>query len=76
MFFQKKVDRAFKHLHEKSDYADKELYSVPDETDRENIPELEKNDFLAMVLAAFLTIIPLALIVMGALGLLFFFFMV
>ena len=60
MVFQKTVDNAFKKLHEEGDYADKELYSVPNEMDREQFPELEKNDFLAMLIAAVITFVPVA----------------
>lgn len=56
MIFQSKVDRALKKLHEESD-AGQEDY-IPE------MPELEKNDFLAMVIAALITIIPVALLVL------------
>ena len=75
MFFQKNVDKAFQKLHEEGDYADKELYDMPNEMDREQIPELEKNDFLAMLIAAVITFVPVALIVMAVLGILFFVFL-
>lgn len=62
MIFQKKVDRALDKLHEDSDAAKVEQEVGADyEPDR---PELEKNDFLAMVIAALITIIPVALIVL------------
>lgn len=75
MFFQKNVDNAFKKLHEESDYADRELYSMPNENDREQMPELEKNDFLAMLIAAVITFVPVALIAMAILGIMFFVFL-
>ena len=75
MFFQKNVDKVFQKLHQEGDYADKELYEMPSAFDREQMPELEKNDFLAMLIAAFITFVPIALITMAALGILFFVFL-
>lgn len=63
MIFQKKIDRAFKKLHEER------------EESKEELPELEKNDFLAMVLAALITIIPAAILVLGGIALLGYFFL-
>ena len=37
--------------------------------EKREIPELEKNDFLAMVIAAMITIVPVALLVLGGLAL-------
>lgn len=59
MIFQKKIDRAMEKLHEESDA----------EREEREIPELEKNDFLAMVIAAMITIVPVALLVLGGLAL-------
>ena len=75
MFFQKNVDNVFQKLHQEGDYANKELYEMPNAFDREQMPELEKNDFLAMLIAAVITFVPIALITMLALGILFFIFL-
>lgn len=75
MFFQRNLDNVFRKLHQEGDYADKELYEMPNASDREQMPELEKNDFLAMFIAAVITFVPIALITMIALGILFFIFL-
>ncbi len=75
MFLQGKIDRAFKKLHERSDHPDEKLYGKPGAEQKEEGPELEKNDFLAMVLAAFLTFLPAALLVLGGLALFGYFFL-
>lgn len=68
MIFQSKVDRALKKLHEESDVGQEN--KIPE------MPELEKNDFLAMVIAALITIIPVALIVLvGVVGIGYFLLM-
>ena len=54
MLFQRKIDGAMKKLHESSDAAE--------ELER---PELEKGDMLAMIIAAFITFIPVAILVLG-----------
>lgn len=64
MIFQRKIDRALDKLHEESDAGKAERELAPDEEYVPEIPELEKNDFLAMVLAALITILPVALIVL------------
>lgn len=71
MLFQKKVDRAFERLHEESDAAKEEK-----ETDdqREELP-LEKSDFLAMLISAFLVFVPVAVVVLGAIALIGYFFL-
>ncbi len=76
MFFQKKLDAIFRKQHEKSEYAEKELYYIPDETDKESMPELEKNDMLAMIISAFIVLIPFALLVMLVLSFVFFIFLI
>lgn len=43
--------------------------------EEEERPELEKGDFLAMVLAAFLTILPVAIIVLVVIALVGYFFL-
>lgn len=63
MIFQKKIDRAFKKLHEEQ------------EESKDEMPELEKNDFLAMVLAALITIVPVAIVVLGGIAVLGYFFL-
>lgn len=73
MLFQSKIDRAQKWLHDRSDSARKEKQTQ----DQEGLPsmedlkaeaqeevELEKGDFLSMLIAAFITILPVALIVL------------
>lgn len=79
MIFQGKIDRALKKLHEESDAGDTEReagslsrQSIVDggdgcEYERE-APVLEKNDFLAMVIAALITFVPAALLVLGVLA--------
>lgn len=63
MIFQKKIDRAFKKLHQEQ------------EESKDEMPELEKNDFLAMVLAALITIVPVAIVVLGGIAVLGYFFL-
>lgn len=78
MIFQRKIDRAFKKLHEESEHPEEDHFSKKvkkqEETDYE-MPELEKNDFLAMVIAAMIVILPVAVIVLGAVGLFGYFFL-
>ncbi len=79
MIFQSKIDRALKKLHEESDAGAEErktghaqrqgaedggddILSAPE------APVLEKNDFLAMMIAAFVTFVPAALLVLGVLA--------
>lgn len=72
MLFQRKVDRAMKWLHDRSDsgkaeQAEKGGHLPPvDDLRREaqNEMELEKGDGLAMLIAAFITILPVALFVL------------
>lgn len=64
MIFQSKVDRALKKLHEDSDAGQAEREMGQESEYKPEMPELEKNDFLAMVIAALITIIPVALIVL------------
>lgn len=66
MIFQSKMDRALKKLHDESDTGEAERsreYGAEGNPQLE-MPELEKNDFLAMVIAALITIIPAAFIVL------------
>lgn len=65
MIFQSKIDRALKKLHDESDAGQAERGREQGMTEIPEMPELEKNDFLAMVLAALITIIPAALVVLG-----------
>lgn len=77
MLFKKKIDGVFQKLHEKSDYPEQELYEEPKTREgEEEFPELEKNDFLAMVIAALITIVPVAILVLGGLCLVGYFFLV
>ena len=81
MIFQRKIDRAFKKLHEEGDYPQEDHFrKEKKQKKRENredydAPELEKNDFLAMVLAAMIVILPVALLVLGGIALLGYFFL-
>ena len=56
MIFQRKYDRAMKHLREKTGDSPKAL-------EDENLADkLEKNDTLALILSALIVFIPVALI--------------
>lgn len=69
MVLQDKIDRAFKRLRENKEKRD--------ENETENVPletNMEKGDFKAMVLAAFMVILPIcigALLVLAVVGVLF-----
>lgn len=72
MLFQRKIDRAMKWLHDRSDSARTEQTSgeenLPAADDRgrearERV-EIEKGDILAMLVAALITILPVALVVL------------
>lgn len=73
MFFQRKVDRAMKKLHEDSDAGRAERGLETKDGDEREVPELEKNDLLAMVIAAMITIVPVALLVLVGFGLVIYF---
>lgn len=79
MIFQRKIDRAFKKLHEEGDYPEENHFhkgkKQSGNQEDYDAPELEKNDFLAMVLAAMIVILPVALIVLGGIALLGYFFL-
>lgn len=75
MIFQKKIDRAMKKLHEESDAVRNERGEKTGEEESQEFPELEKNDFLAMVIAALITILPVALLVLAGLVLFGYFFL-
>lgn len=94
MLFQRKIDRAFKKLHEESDHPEIDHFAkerrrrkmkMEDPEERrarealpsreEEMPELEKNDFLAMVIAALITILPVALGVLLVIALVGYFFL-
>ena len=72
MLFQRKVDRAMKWLHNRSDSAKAEqaekegnMPSMDDlRREAQDEMELEKGDGLAMLIAAFITILPVALLVL------------
>lgn len=75
MIFQRKLDRAMEKLHEKSDESRarrKERGGEPVDGER---PELEKGDLPAMIIAAFLTFIPAAILVLGGIVLLGYLFL-
>lgn len=72
MIFQNKIDRAMKRLHENSDAGRAEREETGDVQQYE-APELEKNDVLAMVIAAAITIVPVALLVLIGLGAILYF---
>ena len=69
MLFQKKVNRALDKLHKESEAARQDM-----DLQEEGIP-LEKNDFLAMVISAFLVFLPTALLVLGGIALIGYFFL-
>lgn len=69
MLFQKKINRAFQNLHE-----EKEEELKREEENGNEIPQLEKNDFLAMVISAFIVILPVIAVVFVILGLAGYFF--
>lgn len=80
MLFQRKIDRAFKKLHEESDHPEVDHFSKKKDKNEEEqmdyeVPELEKNDFLAMVISAIIVIVPVAVLVVGGLGLIGYFFL-
>lgn len=66
MLFQKRVDQALEDLHNENQSA--ELYdqflSAEQKREEEKM-ELEKGDRLAMLLAAFLVLVPVAVLVLG-----------
>ena len=72
MIFQNKIDRAMKRLHENSD-AGKAEREEAEGMQQYEAPELEKNDVLAMGIAAAITIVPVALLVLLGLGAIFYF---
>lgn len=76
MIFQRKIDRAMEKLHEDSDAGRAERELRPDETYEREVPELEKGDFLAMTIAAMITILPVALLVLVGLALVLYFTLV
>lgn len=59
MLFQRKVNRALERLHEENEAAQQDM-----DFREEELP-LEKNDFLAMVISAFLVFVPAALLALG-----------
>ena len=66
MLFQRKIDGAMKKLHEGSDAAEEERRKEAGEPYEEmERPELEKGDIPAMIIAAFITFIPVAILVLG-----------
>ena len=69
MLFQKKVNRALDKLHKESEAARQDM-----DLQEEGIP-LEKNDFLAMVISAFLVFLPTALLVLGGIALIGYLFL-
>lgn len=75
MILQRKIDRAFKKLHEQSDRPESKLYANPETRKEEDAPELEKGDVPAMIIAAFLTFLPAAILVLGGIALLGYFFL-
>ena len=58
MIFQRKYERAMKHLKEQTDSSPKAL-------EDENLADkLEKNDALAMIISGLIVILPVALLVL------------
>ncbi|MFW5632489.1 MAG: hypothetical protein ACOCM4_14340 [Acetivibrio ethanolgignens] len=68
MIFQGKIDRAFKHFTEKHGEEEERR-----EQDLSEMP-LEKGDLFAMILSAFIVIVPVALVVLAVLGVIGYFF--
>lgn len=68
MLFQGKIDRAFRYFKERHGEKEEEK-----EQDLTEMP-LEKGDLFAMLLSAFIVIIPVALIVLAVLGVIGYFF--
>ncbi len=75
MIFQKKLERAMKKLHEESDESRATRKEREGEPVDEERPELEKGDLPAMIIAAFLTFIPAAILVLGGIVLLGYLFL-
>lgn len=73
MIFQSKIERALNKLHEDSDAARGEKALGSGNSLEPGMPELEKGDFLAMFLAAMITIVPAAILVLGGIALLSYF---
>lgn len=61
MIFQKKINSALKKLHEENKDSEDEKV------------ELEKNDFLAMIIAAIITFLPVAIVVLAGISVLGYF---
>lgn len=75
MIFQKKLDEAMKKLHEDSDAGEAERAAKEGVPYENEMPELEKNDVLAMFIAAVITILPMAVVVLGIIALVAWFFL-
>lgn len=73
MLFQKKIDRAMEKLHEDSDAGRAEREHARGEVYEQEKPELEKGDFLAMTIAAIITILPVALLVLLGMAVIMYF---
>lgn len=65
MIFQRKLEKAMKKLHEDSDAGEAERAAKEGVPYENEMPELEKNDVLAMFIAAVITFLPVALVVLG-----------
>lgn len=52
----------------------KKLHEESEDASKEKI-DLEKNDFLAMMIAAFLTFLPAAVLILGGIALIGYFFL-
>ncbi len=63
MIFQKKINRALNKLHEENKDSTEEKI------------DLEKHDFLAMIIAAFVTFLPAAILVLAGIALIGYFFL-
>lgn len=75
MIFQKKLDKAMKKLHEDSDAGKAERAAKEGVPYEDEMPELEKNDLLAMFIAAVITFLPVAIIVLGVIAFVAWFFL-
>lgn len=65
MLFQRKIDGAMKKLHEACAAEEERRKEAGEPYEEMERPELEKGDIPAMIIAAFITFIPVAILVLG-----------
>lgn len=78
MIFQGKINRALKKLHEESDHPEVDHFDKkrkPDFSEDPDKPDLEKGDLPAMLIAALITFIPAAILVLVGISLIGYFFL-